>query len=47
MENRDEETDRFESSKHEEKLERFAEKLIEAMEFNAWEYGNTGDFPYN
>ncbi len=26
---------------------RLADRLVEATELNAWEYGNTGDFLYN
>ena len=31
----------------EERLERFADSLVECSEINAWEYGNTGNFLFN
>lgn len=31
----------------EERIEELAERLVDAVEFNAWEYGNTGNFMFN
>lgn len=33
-----------EVSKRQERIEHLAEDLVEAVEINAWEYGNNGDF---
>lgn len=37
----------YESREKQKKIERIAEELLDATEFNAWEYGNTGNFLYN
>lgn len=37
---------RREPSKHQ-KLYELADRLVEAAEFTAWEYGNTGNFLFN
>lgn len=29
------------------KIDEIAEELVESVEFNAWEYGNSGNFIYN
>ncbi len=47
MKKRDEYKEEYESSKREKRIDRIAEELVEAVEFNAWEYGNTGNFLYN
>lgn len=47
MKKRDEYEEEYESSKREKRIDRIAEELVEAVEFNAWEYGNTGNFLYN
>ena len=31
----------------EERIEELADRLVDAVELNAWEYGNTGNFMFN
>ena len=31
----------------ESRIERLADAMVEAAEFNAWEYGNSGNFMYS
>ena len=47
MKERESECEEEKLSEHEKRMEHLAEELVEALEFNAWEYGNTGNFLYN
>ena len=37
-------TEKRERNNKEKRMERLADRLVEAANFNAWEYGNTGNF---